>query len=127
MIELAIVLSLLTGVGIAAATRGSGVATIWGLKQMRALYIKRVLNRKLKKTLKRCAFNDFQKVIYDIKNFDIQYDKSYLNDVKTKYNLTEDELISRSSFNDRFNKNKGKSTLDDVLDCIDEKYKTFKI
>ena len=127
MIELAIVLSLLTGVGIAAFTRGSGVAAIWGLKQVRALYIKRVLNKRLKKSFKMCAFNDFQKVIYDIKNFDIQYDKSYLNDIKTKYNLTEDELISRSSFNDRFNKNKGKSTLDDVLDCIDEKYKTFKI
>jgi len=127
MIELAIVLSLLTGVGIAAATRGSGVATIWGLKQMRALYVKKVLNRRLKKTLKHCAFNDFQKVIYDIKNFDIQYEKSYLNDIKTKYNLTEDELTTRTAFNERFNKNKGKSTLDDVLDFIDEKYKTFKV
>lgn len=127
MIELAIVLSLLTGVAIATATRGSGVAAIWSLKQIRAVMIKKKLNKRLKKALKNCSFNDFQKIIYDIKNFDIQYDKSFLNDIKTKYNLTEDELVTRSVFNERFNKNKNKNTLDDILDYIDEKYKDFKV
>lgn len=127
MIELGIVLSLLTGIGIAAITRGSGVAAIYTLRQMRAVFVKRSLKKMLNKSIKKCSYNDFHKTIYDIKNFDIQYEKSFFNEIKTKYNLTEEQINSRSYFNERFNKDNKQNNIDDILDYIDKKYETFKI
>lgn len=127
MIELGIVLSLLTGIGIAAITRGSGVAAIYTLRQMRAVFVKRNLKKMLNKSIKKCSYNDFHKTIYDIKNFDIQYEKSFFNEIKTKYNLTEEQINSRSYFNERFNKDNKQNNIDDILDYIDKKYETFKI
>jgi len=126
MIELAIIISVATAISFAAFTRGSGTAMIWGMKQGRALFIKKILKKKLKKSMKKCSYNDFSNVIYDIKNFDIQYDKSLFNSIKLKYNMSDDNINSRSYFNNRFSLDKNKNNIYDILDYIDKKYDELK-
>ena len=73
--------------------------------------------------MKECNYKLFKEAIYDIKNYDMKFEKSYYNDMKKKYNFHDEHVDSRKEFYDRFNfDNKYRNTLEDILDYIDEQY-----
>lgn len=126
-IELTVIISVLSTLVIAGATRSAGYSGVLVFKQIKAQWAKIFLKKRLKKALKRCSYIEFEKVIYDIKNYDTHFEKSLYNTLKTKYNITDEIVESRVKFNERFSLNNNKNTLDDILDKIDEKYDEMKI
>lgn len=126
-VELTVIISVLSTLVLAGATRSAGYGGIFLLKQIKAQWYKLRLKKRLKKSIKRCSFTDFEKIIYDITTYDTVFEKSLLNKIKTKYNITDEIITSRVKFNERFSINKNKNTLDDVLDKIEEKYEEMKI
>lgn len=126
-IETTIILSVLSTIAFAGLTRTAGYGGVLLFKQFKAQWVKIYLKKRLKKSLKRCSYSEFEKVIYDIKNYDTQFEKSLYNTLKTKYNITDEIVNSRVLFNQRFSLNSNKNTLDDILDKIDETYNEMKI
>ena len=73
--------------------------------------------------MKQCNYKLFKEAIYDIKNYDMKFEKSYYNEMKKKYNFHDDHVDQRKEFYERFNyDNKYRNTLEDILDYIDEQY-----
>lgn len=126
-IEVTVIISVLSTLVLAGLTRSAGYSGVILFKQVKAQWTKIFLKKRLKKAIKRCSYVDFEKVIYDIKNYDTQFEKSLLNTIKTKYNITDEIITSRAKFNERFSLNNNKNTLDDVLDKIEETYDNMKI
>lgn len=126
-IEITVIISVLSTIILAGATRSAGYGGVLAFKQVKAQYLKIFLKKRLKKSLKKYSYIEFEKVIYDIKNYDTQFEKSLYNTIKTKYNITNDIVDSRVKFNERFCKNNSKNTLDDILDKIEEEYDNMKI
>lgn len=126
-VEITVIISVMSTLIIAGATRSAGYGGVLVFKQVKAQWTKIFLKKRLKKSLKNCSYKEFEMVIYDIKNYDTQFEKSLFNSIKTKYNITDDVVESRVKFNERFSLNKNKNTLDDVLDKIEEKYNDMKI
>lgn len=126
-IEVTVIISVLSTLVLAGLTRSAGYGGVVVFKQIKAQWVKIFLKKRLKKSLKKCSYSDFEQVIYDIKNYDTQFEKSLFNTIKTKYNITDEIVNSRAKFNQRFSLNNNKNTLDDVLDKIDETYEEMKI
>jgi len=127
-IEMAVIMTFVTAAGLAAAYRAIAVASVFTLNDLRGKWKRRKMRKRMKFGMRECNYKIFKEAIYDIKNYDIRFEKSYYNDMKKKYNFTDEELDSRTEFYNRFNKdNKNKNTLEDVLDYIDEQYNNLII
>jgi len=122
-IEMAVILTFVTAAGLAATYRAIAVASVFTLNDLRGKYKRRKYRKKMKKGMKECNYKLFKEAIYDIKNYDIKFEKSYFNEMKKKYNFHDEHVDSRKDFYERFNfNNKYRNTLEDILDYIDEQY-----
>jgi hypothetical protein len=122
-IEMAVLVTFITAAGLAAAYRAIAVASVFTLNDVRGKLKRRGYRKRMKKGMKECNYKLFKEAIYDIKNYDIRFEKSYYNEMKKKYNFHDDHVDSRKEFYDRFNfQNKYRNTLEDILDYIDEQY-----
>jgi hypothetical protein len=122
-IEMAVLVTFVTAAGLAAAYRAIAVASVFTLNDFRGKYKRRGYRKRMKKGMKDCNYKLFKEAIYDIKNYDIRFEKSYYNEMKKKYNFHDEQVDSRKEFYDRFNfQNKYRNTLEDILDYIDEQY-----
>ena len=122
-IEMAVIMTFVTAAGLAATYRGIAVASVFTLNDLRGKYKRRKYRRKMKRGMKECNYKLFKEAIYDIKNYDMKFEKSYYNEMKKKYNFHDDHVDQRKEFYERFNyDNKYRNTLEDILDYIDEQY-----
>lgn len=122
-IEMAVIMTFVTAAGLAAAYRAIAVTSVFTLNDLRGKYKRRKYRKKMKKGMKECNYKLFKEAIYDIKNYDMKFEKSYYNEMKKKYNFHDDHVDQRKDFYERFNyDNKYRNTLEDVLDYIDEQY-----
>jgi len=122
-IEIAVIMTFVTAAGMAAAYRTIAVASVFTLNDLRGKLKRKGYRKRMKKGMKECNYKLFKEAIYDIKNYDMKFEKSYYNDMKKKYNFHDEHVDSRKEFYDRFNfDNKYRNTLEDILDYIDEQY-----
>lgn len=122
-IEMAVIMTFVTAAGLAATYRAIAVASVFTLNDLRGKYKRRKYRKKMKKGMKECNYKLFKEAIYDIKNYDMKFEKSYYNEMKKKYNFHDDHVDQRKEFYERFNfDNKYRNTLEDILDYIDEQY-----
>ena len=122
-IEMAVIMTFVTAAGLAAAYRGIAVASVFTLNDLRGKIKRKGYRKRMKKGMAECNYKLFKEAIYDIKNYDIRFEKSYYNEMKKKYNFHDEQVDSRKEFYDRFNfQNKYRNTLEDILDYIDEQY-----
>ena len=122
-IEMAVIITFATAAGLAAAYRAIAVASVFTLNDLRGKFKRRKYRKKMKKGMKECNYKLFKEAIYDIKNYDMKFEKSYYNEMKKKYNFHDDHVDQRKEFYERFNfDNKYRNTLEDILDYIDEQY-----
>jgi len=122
-VEMAVIMTFVTAAGLAAAYRAIAVASVFTLNDLRGKIKRRGFRKRMKKGMKECNYKLFKEAIYDIKNYDMKFEKSYYNDMKKKYNFHDEHVDSRKEFYDRFNfDNKYRNTLEDILDYIDEQY-----
>lgn len=125
-IEITVLISILSTIIFAGLSRSAGYSGIVVFKQIKAQWTKIFLKKRLKKALKKCSYTDFEKVIYDIKNYDTQFEKSLYNTIKTKYNITDEIINCRIKFTERFGLD-NKNNIYEILDFIDKTYNELKI
>ena len=122
-IEIAVIMTFVTAAGLAASYRAIAVASVFTLNDLRGKLKRKGFRKRMKKGMKECNYKLFKEAIYDIKNYDMKFEKSYYNNMKKKYNFNDEHVDSRKHFYERFNfNNKYKNTLEDILDYIDEQY-----
>lgn len=122
-IETTVIITFATAAGMAAMYRLVAVASVYQLNDLRGKYKRRGFRKRMKKGMKECNYKAFKEAIYDIKNYDMRFEKSYYNVMKKKYNFHDEHVDSRKAFYERFNfDNKYRNTLEDILDYIDEQY-----
>jgi hypothetical protein len=127
-IEMTVIIAFASAAGLAAVYRTIAVASVYSLNDIRGRWKRIKYVKKMKKGIKECNYKTFRDAIYDIKNYDIKFEKSYFNTLKQKYNFSDVEVESRSEFYKRFNKDgTKKNTFEDILDYIDLQYNNLKI
>jgi hypothetical protein len=97
-IEMAVIITFVTAAGLAAAYRAIAVASVFTLNDLRGKYKRRKYRKKMKKGMKECNYKLFKEAIYDIKNYDMKFEKSYYNEMKKNIIFMMIMLIKEKNF-----------------------------
>jgi len=102
MVIEAIIISVVSLLGVATISKVGLVASVNLFNLGKRKYEKRKLKKLLKKSLKNYDFVDFQNIIYQIKTYDNAYNKSLFIKMKKKYFFYDKTVNNIDDFNNRF-------------------------
>lgn len=100
-----VIITLISTAGLATISRVGMVGGINFYNYYKKKKTKRILKKKLKKSIKECDFITFKDIIYRIKAYDNTYNKYLYIKMKRKYFFTDKTTKDIYFFNKRFNLN----------------------